>query len=118
MLCETHVIDIGGGDGVLRHGDGLRPEAEVVDAVRTFSHGEETLAVGTLDTYNEQVLAVKLYGSAVERGVHHDALLQVGVVLLVEVIAPFQRSVLGCEDWILIACVDAVSPFLCDVLTA
>ena len=109
---ETHVIDIGGGDHILGHGDGLRPEMEVVYAVGAFGNSEEALAVGTLHTHDKQVFAMPLDGSAVERGVHHDALHQVGIILLIEVVAPLQRRVLGSENRIFITCVDAVVPFL------
>ena len=58
----------------------------------------------------------RLDGTRVEGGIHHDALHEVGVVLLAEVIAPFQRRMLGGKDGILIFFIDAIAPFLADVL--
>ena len=115
MLGEAHVVDIGGRYDIIGHGDGLGPEAEVVDTVGTLCHGEERLAVGTLHTDNNDVFPVPLDGTAVERGVHHDALHEIGVVFLAEVVAPRERGMLGSDDRILILGIDAVSPFTRDI---
>ena len=108
MGSDAHIIDIRCRNDVLGHRDGLRPEAEVVDAVGTLGRGEERLAVGTLHTDNEHILVMPLDGAAVERGVHHDALHQVGVVLLTEVIAPFQGRMVGRQDGVLILLINTV----------
>ena len=62
MLCDTHVIDIRGGNHIVGHRDRLFPEAEVVDAIRTLCHGKETLSVGSLHTDDEQILAIPFDG--------------------------------------------------------
>ena len=72
--CKAHVIDVGGGDDVLGHCDGLFPKTEIVNSVGALSYGEETLAVGSLHTHYEEVFAMPLYGAAVQGGVHHYAL--------------------------------------------
>ena len=109
LMCrEAHVVDICSGNHIFGHCDWLWPEAEVVDAVRTLSHCEEALAVGTLHTHNKHILAVPLDGTGVECGVHHDTLHQVGIVLLAEVISPLKRCVSRCEDRVLILLVNAV----------
>ena len=88
MLRDAHVVDIGGRDDVFRHRDGFVPEAEAVDAVGTLCYGEERLAVGTFHTTHQQVSSVEFDGAGIQHGIHHDALHQVGIVLLAEVIAP------------------------------
>ena len=109
MLRDAHVVDIGGRDDVVGHGDRLVPEAEVVDAVGTLRHGEERLSVGAFHAHDDDVLVVPLDGATVERRVHHDALHQKGIVFLVEVIAPGERRVFRRHDGVLILGVDAVA---------
>ena len=110
MCREAHVIDVGGGNYIIGHRDGLGPESEVVHAVWALGHSEERLAVGAFNPHNNYIFALPFDGACIERRVHHDALHQVGVVLLVEVIAPLQRSMVGCDDGILVFLVDAVAP--------
>ena len=88
MSCESHIIDVGSRNNILRHGDRLIPETEVVNTIRTFCYGKETLAVGTLHTYNEEILAVPLDGTRIERSIHHDALHEMRITLLIEVVTP------------------------------
>ena len=38
---EAHVVDVHAGDVILGHGDGMVPEAEAVNPVGAFGHGEE-----------------------------------------------------------------------------
>ena len=111
MLRDAHVVDVGGRNDILGHGDGLVPETEIVDTVRRLSHGEERLAVGTFDTHYEAVLSVPLDGSAVERSIHHDALHEVGVVFFAEVIFPLQWCMLCGQNGELPLLVDAIPPF-------
>ena len=111
MLRDAHVVDVGGRNDILGHGDGLVPEAEVVDAIGRFSHGEERFAVGTFDTHYEAVFALPLDGSAVERSIHHDALHEVGVVFFAEVILPLQWRMFCSQNGELPLLVDAIPPF-------
>ena len=115
---QAHIIDIGSRHDILRHSDRLIPETEVVDTVRTLSHSEETLAVGSFHTYHEQILAIPLDGTRVERSIHHDALHQVWITLLIEVVTPLQRSMLCCQNRVLVLLVDAVAPLYRFVLAA
>ena len=117
MLCEAHVVDVGCRNDVFGHGDRLIPEAEVVDAVRTFGHGKEALAVGSLYSHHEEILAVHLDGARVECGIHHDALHEIRVILFREIVAPLQRCVLSCENGIFILGIDTISPLFWGVLT-
>ena len=110
MLRDAHVVDVGGRNDILGHGDGLVPEAEIVDTVRRLGHGEERFAVGTFDTHYEAVLSVPLDGSAVERSIHHDALHEVGVVFFAEVIFPLQWCMLCGQNGELPLLVDAIPP--------
>ena len=114
---EAHVVDVGGRDYVVRHGHGIVPKAEVVNPVGALGHCEERLAVGTLHADHQQVLAVHLYRAGVEGGVHADALHQVGVGLLVEVVAPEQGRVGRCDNRVLVACEYAVA-FVCRFVLA
>ena len=111
VSCQAHVVDVGGRDDVLGHGDGIVPEAEVVDAVRALSHSKERLAVGSLHTDNKQVLAAPLDGAAVERRIHADALQQQGIGALIQVVAPKDGRVRSRQDGMFVSGDDAVAPF-------
>ena len=86
--CESHIIDVGSRNNILRHGDRLIPETEVVNTIRTLCYGKETLAVSTLNTNNEEILTIPLDGTRIERSIHHDALHEIRITLLVEVVTP------------------------------
>ena len=126
VLRNTHVIDISGRiyssfrrvGRSFWHGDGLWPETEVVHSVRTLSYSKERLSVGSLHTDDEHILAIPFHGTSVERGVHHDTLHEEGIILLAEVIAPFQWGMVGSENGIDIFLIDAVAPFSGLVYTA
>ena len=60
MLGDTHIIDIGGGNHIVGHRDGLLPEAEIVDAVGRLSHSEIALTICTLHTDDKHVLPLPL----------------------------------------------------------
>ena len=118
MSREAHVIDVGGGNHIIGHRDGLGPESEVVHAVWTLGHSEERLAVGAFNPHNKYIFALPFDGACIERRVHHDALHQVGVVLLVEVILPLQGHMLSSDNRVLILLINAVPPLLWFVLPA
>ena len=109
MGGEAHVVHVGGGFSPLRHGDGTGPEAEVVHTVRAFGHGKEGLAVVSFHTHHQHVFVTPLDGAGIEGGMDADPFHQIRISLLVQVIAPLQRSMLGREDGILVALVNAVS---------
>ena len=115
MLRDAHIVDVGGRHLIVGHGDGLVPEAEIVDAVGTLCHGKERLAVGTLHPHDNHIFALPLDGATVERGIHHDALHEIGVVALAQIVSPGERCVLGSDDRVLILGIDAVSPFTRDI---
>ena len=118
MLCDTHIIDIRGGNHIVGHGNGLVPETEVIDTVGRLGHCEETLTVGTFYAHHEHILAVPLDGTGVQGGITHDALHQIGVVLLVEVIFPLQGHVGRCQNRVLVLLIDAITPLHGFVLLA
>ena len=110
MLRDAHIIDVRGGNHVVGHGDRLLPETEIVDTVGRLGHSKEGLAVGTLDTNHKAVFALPLDGTAVQRGIHHDTLHEIGIVLLTEIVLPLQRGVLGSENRIFPFVVDTIAP--------
>ena len=57
---EAHVVDVGGRNYIVGHGDGIVPKAEIVYAIGAFGHGKERLAVVTLDAHHQQVLTIPL----------------------------------------------------------
>ena len=118
MSCESHIIDVGSRNNILRHGDRLIPETEVVNTIRTLCHGKETLAVSTLYTNNEEILTIPLDGTRIERSIHHDALHEIRIALLIEVVTPLQWCMFCGEDWVLILFVDTISPLYGFILTA
>ena len=112
MTREAHVIDVRCGCVIaVGHGDGFRPETPVVDAVGRLRYREEGLTVGSFHPCDDGVFAFKKDGSGIEHRVHHDALHQEGIVLLIEVIAPLQRRVLRRENRVLVFGIYSVSAF-------
>lgn len=111
MARGAHVVDVGGRHVGFRHVDWLWPKTEVVDAVGTFRHGEEALAVGILHTSHKHVFIFKLDGFRIEHGIHHYALHEERIVLLTEIITPLQRRVRSGEYGIFISLVDAIAAF-------
>ena len=111
MGCQSHVVDVGCWNHIIRHRNRFIPEAEVIDSVGTHRHGKETLAVSTFNAHDKQVFALPLDGAGIQRCIHHDALHQIRIVFLVEVIAPFQRRMLSGENRVGILCIDTVPPF-------
>ena len=107
---EAHVVNVGSGLSPLRHGDGTRPEREVVHAVGAFGHGEEGFAVGPLHTHYQYVLVSPLNGTGVQGGMDTYPFHQEGVAFLVQVVAPLQRGVFPGEDRMLVTFIYAV-PF-------
>ena len=107
---EAHVVNVGGGFSPFGHGDGTRPEGEVVHAVGTFGHGEEGFAVGPLHTHYQYVLVSPLNGTGVQSGMDTNPLHEERIALLVQVIAPLQRGVFPGEDRMLVTFIYAV-PF-------
>ena len=111
MLCQSHIIYIGSRHHVIRHGDRLLPEAEVVDAIRTLCHRKVTLAVSTLNTHHQTVFSLPFNGTCVQRCITHNTLHQVRVVLLVEVVFPLQGHVFSCYHRVLVLLVNTIPPF-------
>ena len=112
MTREAHVIDVRCGCVIaVGHGDGFRPETPVVDPVGRLRYREEGFAVGSFHPCDDGVFAFKKDGSCIEHRVHHDALHQEGIVLLIEVIAPLQRRVLRRENRVLVFGIYSVAAF-------
>ena len=109
---ETHVVNVGGGNHIFGHRDGIVPEAEVVNAVGAFGHGKERLAVGSLHAHHQYILSVPLDGSRIQGSIHSDAFHQVGVGLLVQIITPKHGRVCGGQYRMLITGDNAVFFFL------
>ena len=63
MLRNSHIIDICGGNHIVRHRDGFIPEAEVIDAVRRLSHCKEALTICSLHTNHKHILTIPLDGT-------------------------------------------------------
>src|SRR5581483_10248529 len=90
---EPHVIDVDIRLGGLRQADRVVPETPVIDTVRAFGHREERFSVHALDTSDHQVAALVLDGAGVEYGVDSEALEQLRVRRLFQIIAPENRRV-------------------------
>ena len=117
MLGDAHIIDVRGRNHVVGHGDGFFPETEVVDAVGTLGHSKVTLSVGTLHTDYQTILAFPLDGTGIQSSITHDALHQVRVILLVEVVFPLQGHMFGSHNRIFVLLVDTIAPLHGFVLT-
>lgn len=63
VLCQAHVIHVGGGYHVFGHGYRAVPKAEVVHAVLRFGYGEERLAVVPFHAGYQQEFPVHIYRS-------------------------------------------------------
>ena len=118
VLRDSHVVDVRGRHYVVGHGDGIVPEAEIVDAVLTFCHGKEGLAVGSFHTNHQEVFPVQLDGTRIEYGIHADTFQKIRVRLLVEVVTPEDRCVSSGQDGMCVSCDDAVSSFHWHVLAS
>ena len=109
MGGKAHVIHVGGGFSPFRHGDGTRPEPEVVHSVGAFSNSKEGLAVCSLNTGDNNIFSLPLDSAGVKHGVHAYAFHQERIGFTVKVITPFQRGVRGRQDGVLIAFKYAIS---------
>ena len=109
MAGQAHIVDVGGGDYIFGQHDGIVPQAEVVHAIGTFGYGEEGFAVGAFHAQHQQVAALPLDGSRVECRIHADALHEVGIGLLVQVVTP-EDGRMCCRDYgVFVARDDAVA---------
>ena len=109
MCGEPHVIDIGSRFAVFRHGNRAVPEAEIVDSVRTLSHGKERFAIGSLHADNEYVFPVPFDCSAVQCGMDSETLHQIWIGLGVEVITPEKRGVFSCDYRVFVTFVNSIA---------
>ena len=110
MLCQSHIINVSCRHHIIRHGDGFLPEAEVVDTIRALCHCKVALTVSTLHTHHQTVLALPFDSACVQRGITHNTLHQVRVVVLIKVVLPLQGHVLRCYHGILVFLVNPVPP--------
>ena len=106
---ETHVVHVDVGVGRLGHDHRVIPEAEPVDAGRAFGDGEEALAVGAFDAGRQIDLAVQLDGAGIEGAVDAQPLHQVRIGLVVQIVPPEDRRVLGRQHRVLVAVEHAVA---------
>ena len=81
----------------------------MVHAIGAFGHGKEGLAVISFHPHHQHIHVPPLDGAAVQRGMHADALHQIGIALPVKIIAPRQRGMVGREDGMLPTLVNAVA---------
>ena len=118
MLCQTHVIDVGGRSiescstcsfRCFRHCDRMLPETEVIDTIRRLGNSKERLAVGSLYTNHQHILVAPLDCSRVESGIDAYSLHEVWIGLWIEVVAPCQWCCLSFDDWVLPACIYAIA---------
>ena len=112
MLGDAHIIDVYGRVVGIRHSDGFFPKSPFINTIGRLGHSEERFPVGTFNSTNKQIAAVELDGAGIEHCVHHDALHQVRIVLLREIVAPLKWSVFGCEYGILIFLVNTITLLL------
>ena len=117
MGSETHVVDVGGRVAIFRHRYRTGPETEVVHSVRALGHSEERFPVGALNPDEQDVFISKLDGSGIEGRMDAEPLHQVRISLLMEIISPLQRSVVSCQDRVLITFIDTI-PLNRDILFA
>ncbi len=109
VLRQAHVVDIGVGIFGLRQDDGLRPETKAVDAVFALGDGEEGFTVIAFDTDDNDKLLLPLHRSRIECGVDTQPLLHEGIGLRIKIVTPGQRYVVGGDDGMLPAMIDAVA---------
>ena len=109
VLGKAHVVDVCCGIVGLGHGYRLVPKAEIVYAIRAFGHSKKAFAVAPFNTNHQQILVAPLHCARIERGIHHDALHQVGVSAFVHVVTPLQRRMFGSEYRVRVAFVNAVA---------
>ena len=110
MLCQSHIINVGSRHHIIRHGDRLIPETEVVDTIRTLGHSKVTLAVSPLNTHHQTVFPLPFNGTCVQRGITHNTLHQVRVVVLIKVVLPLQGHMFSRHHRVLVLLVNTISP--------
>ncbi len=109
MGGESHVVDVGAGNLILRHCDGVVAEHEIVDTVRTLRNCEEGFTVVPFHTHHKYIFILPFDCTGVEGGVYADTLHEIGVGLRIEVIFPEWGYHLGSHHGMCIACVDSVA---------
>ncbi len=94
VLRQTHIIDVGLIRIQIRQHNGLFPEAEVVDAVFAFCHGEKIFPVIALYPNHQTILAVQIDRSGIKHGIDTKTLQEKWICLRVQIIPPVQRHMI------------------------
>ena len=110
VLGYTHIVNVCCRHNIIGHGYWFIPETEVIYAVRTLGHSEIALTVGSFHTHNQQIFALPFQGAGIQCGITHNALHQIGVIFLAEIVLPLQGHVFCCNYGILVLVVDSISP--------
>ena len=103
MGGQPHVIDIRRGLSKLRHSDRTGPETEIIDSIGAFSHGEERLAIGALNSGHKNVFSIVFNCPRVHYRMDPKPFHKVGIGLLVEIVPPLNGSVSGGQNRVLIS---------------
>ena len=58
MSSKTHIINICCGNQILRHRNGIVPETEIINTIRTLGYSKERFTVCPFHTHHHQVLPI------------------------------------------------------------
>ena len=112
MLRQTHIIYVY--IRIVRFGNRHRfiPETEMVDTVRALSYRKKRFAVVSLYPHDQNIFAVPLDRSRIQRGIDTDTLHHIRISLRIQVVTPMQRDVSGGHDRMNVTVVNAVTELL------
>ena len=106
---EAHIVDVGSRNHILRHGNRVVPETEVVDAIGTLGHSKERFAVGSFYTDHQQVFSVPFDGSGIEGSIHADSFHEEWIGVFIQIVAPKYRSMGSGQDGVFVTGKDTIT---------
>ena len=109
MSGQAHVIDVdirSVGFGQLNR---VVAKLKIIDAVGAFCDGEKTLAVIAFDADHQTNFSVKFDGARIKGAVDAETLHEKRIGFGVKIVTPVQRCMLGSDNGILPAGVDAIA---------
>ena len=106
---EPHVIDVDVRIVGLGQDDGIIPKAETIDAACAFGDGEKALAIDPFDAGDEINPPVEFDRAGIEHAVDAQSLHQMRIRLVIQIVTPKDRRMLGGQHGIPIAMKHAVA---------